>query len=73
MAATHLNALLTAVCMRRYEERAVVRGLLGSYGFIAPEVLAGQRHRPAMDMFSLGVLLFVMLVRKTQGRRPAPL
>jgi calcium/calmodulin-dependent protein kinase I len=41
-------------------------GALGSAGFVAPEVAAGGAHTPAMDVFSMGVLLFVMLV----GRKP---
>uniref|UniRef100_A0A383VPQ0 Protein kinase domain-containing protein n=1 Tax=Tetradesmus obliquus TaxID=3088 RepID=A0A383VPQ0_TETOB len=41
-------------------------GCMGSPGFIAPEVVLGDAHTPAMDVYSLGVLLFVMLV----GRKP---
>lgn len=41
-------------------------GALGSAGFVAPEVVRGEAHTPAMDVFSMGVLLFVMLV----GRKP---
>jgi hypothetical protein len=37
-------------------------GPLGSPGFVAPEIVAGGVHSPAMDVFSLGVLLFIMLV-----------
>ena len=42
------------------------RGCLGSAGFIAPEIIKGETHTPAMDVYGLGVLLFVMLV----GRKP---
>ena len=41
-------------------------GALGSPGFVAPEVVQKQPHTPAMDVFSLGVVLFIMLV----GRKP---
>ncbi|KAF8057749.1 hypothetical protein HT031_005933 [Scenedesmus sp. PABB004] len=41
-------------------------GCMGSPGFISPEVVLGEPHTPAMDVYSLGVLLFVMLV----GRKP---
>ncbi|KAG2444845.1 hypothetical protein HXX76_001586 [Chlamydomonas incerta] len=41
-------------------------GVLGSPGFIAPEVVAGAQHSFAMDVYSLGVMLFVMLT----GRKP---
>lgn len=37
-------------------------GPLGSPGFVAPEIIADGVHTPAMDVFSLGVLLFIMLV-----------
>lgn len=50
----------------RYEPHAPVFGCLGSAGFIAPEVIRGENHSPAMDIYGLGVLLFVMLV----GRKP---
>ena len=33
---------------------------------MAPEIVRDGAHSPAMDVFSLGVLLFVMLV----GRKP---
>ena len=38
-------------------------GALGSAGFVAPDVVRGGVHTPAMDVFSLGAMLFVMLVR----------
>ena len=41
-------------------------GALGSPGFVAPEIILNQEHTPAMDVFSLGVVLFIMLV----GRKP---
>lgn len=43
-----------------------VRGCLGSAGFVAPEIIDGGYHAPSMDVFGMGVLLFVMLV----GRKP---
>jgi len=45
---------------------AVERGVLGSAGFVAPEIVQGCEHSPSMDIFALGVLLFIMLV----GRKP---
>ena len=48
------------------ETRPRERGCLGSAGFIAPEIIRGETHTPAMDIYGLGVLLFVMLV----GRKP---
>lgn len=41
-------------------------GCLGSAGFIAPEIIKGEKHTPSMDVYGMGVLLFVMLV----GRKP---
>lgn len=43
--------------------RPTSAGPLGSPGFVAPEIVAEGVHTPAMDVFSLGVLLFIMLVR----------
>lgn len=41
--------------------------IVGSPGFIAPEVILGSHpHSPAMDIFSLGVVMFILLV----GRLP---
>ena len=34
---------------------------LGNLGFMAPEVIAGDRHSKESDMFSMGVILFIML------------
>lgn len=39
---------------------------MGSPGFVSPEVIRNFPHKPAMDVFSLGVVLFIMLV----GRKP---
>ena len=41
-------------------------GALGSPGFISPEIIDGDKHDFSMDMYALGVILFVMLV----GRKP---
>ncbi|KAL4448604.1 hypothetical protein ABPG75_005823 [Micractinium tetrahymenae] len=49
-----------------YDPAKPVTGPLGSPGFVAPEIIAGAPHAPSMDVFSLGVLLFIMLV----GRKP---
>ena len=47
-------------------EQTVEAGCIGSPGFIAPEVVFDKPHTPAMDVYGLGVLLFIMLV----GRKP---
>lgn len=49
-----------------YDPEKPVHGPLGSAGFVAPEVVQDGVHTPAMDVYSLGVLLFIMLV----GRKP---
>ena len=49
-----------------YSPDQPVHGALGSAGFVAPEVTRGEAHTPAMDVWSMGVLLFVLLV----GRKP---
>lgn len=41
-------------------------GALGSPGFISPEIITGEPHTYAMDVFAVGVILFVLLV----GRKP---
>ena len=41
-------------------------GALGSPGFISPEIIIGGAHTYAMDVFAVGVVLFVLLV----GRKP---
>lgn len=38
------------------------RSFCGSLAFIAPEVLMRKGHGPAVDLYGLGVLLYVMLV-----------
>ncbi|WPT10576.1 Calcium-dependent protein kinase 1 [Picochlorum sp. SENEW3] len=50
----------------RFSASKRVRGCLGSAGFVAPEIIDGGYHTPSMDVFGMGVLLFVMLV----GRKP---
>jgi serine/threonine protein kinase len=51
---------------QQQEDTCDLYGPLGSAGFIAPEVIQGAKHSPAMDIFSLGVIMFILLV----GRKP---
>lgn len=50
----------------QYEPKRPIKGALGSPGFVSPEVVRNRAHTPAMDVYSLGVVLFVMVV----GRKP---
>lgn len=47
--------------------------LLGSPGFMAPEVVRGQPHDPASDQFALGRLLFELGARGPSPRLPRDL
>ncbi|KAF4658785.1 hypothetical protein FOL47_007825 [Perkinsus chesapeaki] len=38
-----------------------LHGLVGTPYYVAPEIIAGHQHHTGMDMWSLGVLLFVLL------------
>ncbi|KAL0031709.1 hypothetical protein WJX79_002351 [Trebouxia sp. C0005] len=49
-----------------YEPNNPLKGALGSPGFISPEIIIGGAHTYAMDVFAVGVVLFVLLV----GRKP---
>ena len=65
-AATWAAAATQACLLGRPHPRPAAAGALGSPGFVAPEVVLREPHTPAMDVFSLGVVLFIMLV----GRKP---
>ncbi|MDZ7266867.1 MAG: serine/threonine protein kinase [candidate division KSB1 bacterium] len=41
-------------------------GLTGSPGYLAPEIILGEKATPAIDLFALGILLYEMLA----GARP---
>lgn len=62
----HTVKLVDFGLARPYSESRSVKARLGSPGFMAPEVIRYERHTPAMDIYSLGVLLFVMLT----GHKP---
>lgn len=49
-----------------YDPKNPSMGALGSPGFVSPEAANDEVHTPAMDIFSLGVVAFIMLV----GRKP---
>eukprot|EP00192_Tetraselmis_astigmatica_P005061 CAMPEP_0117662494 /NCGR_PEP_ID=MMETSP0804-20121206/8081_1 /TAXON_ID=1074897 /ORGANISM="Tetraselmis astigmatica, Strain CCMP880" /LENGTH=477 /DNA_ID=CAMNT_0005469393 /DNA_START=171 /DNA_END=1605 /DNA_ORIENTATION=- len=49
-----------------YNPNNPIRAALGTAGFLAPECCHRVPHTPAMDIWSLGVMLFVMLC----GRMP---
>ncbi|CAL5227092.1 g9998 [Coccomyxa viridis] len=49
-----------------YDKDKPLEGAMGSPGFVSPEVIMHEAHTPAMDIYSLGVVLFIMLV----GRKP---
>uniref|UniRef100_A0A061SES5 Kinase-like protein n=1 Tax=Tetraselmis sp. GSL018 TaxID=582737 RepID=A0A061SES5_9CHLO len=50
----------------RFNPATPVRGAMGTAGFLAPECCHKVPHSPAMDIWSLGMLLFTMLT----GRMP---
>lgn len=43
-------------------------GWLGTPGYVAPEVIDGKPHTPAMDVFSAGVILFMLLTGVSSNR-----
>ncbi|EER18131.1 calcium-dependent protein kinase, putative [Perkinsus marinus ATCC 50983] len=43
------------------KEAQRLHGLVGTPYYVAPEIIAGHQHHTGMDMWSLGVLLFVLL------------
>lgn len=48
------------------EGQAARGGVVGTPGYIAPEVLGGEPVGPAADLYALGVILFEM----PTGRQP---
>jgi len=44
-----------------YDESAPVKGVMGTPGYMAPECREMQNHSAAMDVWSLGMMLFYML------------
>lgn len=42
---------------------ANLRGLVGTPGFVAPEVLSGQPRSEMADMFSIGILAFILFTK----------
>jgi hypothetical protein len=48
------------------ECRQVSYGQTLTAGFVAPEVIDGDAHSPALDMFAMGVMLYITIT----GRRP---
>ncbi|KAH7046244.1 kinase-like domain-containing protein [Linnemannia elongata] len=50
----------------RYDSRRTIKGLVGTQYFIAPEVVNGEAHTYAMDVFSFGCIVYMMFL----GSRP---
>ncbi|KAG2444812.1 hypothetical protein HXX76_001554 [Chlamydomonas incerta] len=50
----------------QYDPKKLVREATGTPGFAAPELFNGGAQTPACDVYSLGVVLFIMLI----GRPP---
>jgi len=50
----------------RYDPATPIRQAMGTAGYLAPECCHSVPHSPAMDMWSLGMMLFVVLC----GRMP---
>ncbi|TYZ65213.1 hypothetical protein PybrP1_003988 [[Pythium] brassicae (nom. inval.)] len=56
-----------SVDVARFRNRAAVvaesgRSMAGTVGYIAPEVVTAHAYSPAADVFSAGVILFILLV-----------
>ena len=71
MLQVHANCRLSLYCchpslLHWVKGHSAPAGALGSPGFISPEIIDGAEHDFSMDMYALGVILFVMLV----GRKP---
>lgn len=45
------------------------RRLVGTYGYLAPEILSGGEYSPASDLWSAGVILYVLMT----GVPPVPM
>ena len=45
-----------------YDMRDRVKGCIGTKYYIAPEVVKGNSHTYAMDIFSLGCIVYMMLL-----------
>ena len=52
--------------MKQWEPSATCHLGGGGAGFVAPEVIGGGAHSAALDMFAVGVMLFITIT----GRRP---
>jgi serine/threonine protein kinase len=50
----------------RYDSRGQLKGRVGTKNFMAPEVVKGRLHTYAVDIFSLGCIVYMMLL----GFRP---
>ena len=48
---------------RSFDYRERLDGLLGWAEYIAPEVIAAQGHTAAVDWWTLGILIYEMIVR----------
>ncbi|KAG0195949.1 hypothetical protein BGX33_002301, partial [Mortierella sp. NVP41] len=44
------------------------RGVWGTAGYVAPEILAGKEHTTAMDTWSLGIIMHRMMAKKHAGQ-----
>ncbi|OAQ34002.1 kinase-like protein [Linnemannia elongata AG-77] len=47
----------------RYDSRRSLKGRVGTKYFMAPEVVKGEPHTYAMDVFSFGCIVYMMLLR----------
>lgn len=52
----------TAVAMDDADQKVRAGGRIGTWSYWAPEQLAQQPYDFAVDMWSLGVLLYILLV-----------
>lgn len=58
---------ITDFGLARHQEMTAITAhgeLLGTLGFIAPELFVGSKASPASDMYSMGAILYQMLLRR---------
>jgi serine/threonine protein kinase len=60
-------AVLSDFGLSRVQATTITNGVMGTWLFLPPEVLTGGKHSKGSDIYALGLIMWMLIMRKTRS------